>query len=383
VEKIAKYILKYNLINYILEKCIIMKPSIVLDIDETLIHTYIYQHSYVEYLNSLPDLEKNIYLDKNPELKNVVKHTNVFYDALCLICFKIDNYVYIVMMRPYLCEFIQKIDKYFDIYVYSLGTIDYIYKILNALSVILDKFPFKKIIANVDVNNRFFKKSVSHLDIGYSNILIIDDRSDVWRFDKHLLYKINPYKSAFDEIDDHLEDSFFTSSDIIDEIEQTKSLLAEMEHKSLPISLLAETKSLLAETISLLSETESVQQNQLDDFDNYIEKIDIKIDQLNKQTEIFEFDDYDYLESCRDFKSNKRIVGRFTILEDNLNTHIDINTIVKKKKLVRSTDIELLKLSNLIEKYFSIYPSNNFNIKKFKNLILNNDYFKPIYFINI
>ena len=44
------------------------------------------------------------------------------------------------------------------------------------------------------------------------------------------------------------------------------------------------------------------------------------------------------------------------------------------KKNIKSTDIELLKLVNLIENYYSLYPKDSFNIQKFKNLILKNDY---------
>lgn len=184
------------------------KPSIVLDIDETLVHSYIYRKETIDFINTLDVFEKKIVLEKNPVTKNVVNHGKKnFTDPLCLTNFILEDYIYIVMMRPFVIYFLMKIDKYFDIHVYSLGSIEYITKILDAFNLLLKKNLFKKVIANQNTGQRFYRKLIANLDIGFSNILIIDDRSDVWNFDTHLLYKIIPYTNTFDVFEYELDNN--------------------------------------------------------------------------------------------------------------------------------------------------------------------------------
>lgn len=153
-------------------KIIDTKPSIILDIDETLIKTKIYT------------------LDDSKDSIIKFNKTNTLY----LTEYIINNYLYIIIARPFLKQFMITMNKYFNIHIYSLGMDDYIKNILDAIINLIGINPFCNIMANTDIKNRFLNKKLIELNIGLSNVLIIDDRSDVWKFDKHNLYKIPAYK---------------------------------------------------------------------------------------------------------------------------------------------------------------------------------------------
>ena len=152
-------------------KIIDTKPSIILDVDETLIKTKIYT------------------LDDSKDSIIKFNKTNTLY----LTDYIINNYIYIIIARPFLKQFMITMNKYFNIHIYSLGMDDYIKNILDAIMDLIGINPFCNIMANTNIKNRFLNKKLIELNIGLSNVLIIDDRSDVWKFDKHNLYKIPAY----------------------------------------------------------------------------------------------------------------------------------------------------------------------------------------------
>ena len=100
------------------------------------------------------------------------------------------------MARPYLKKFIIEMHNHFNIHIYSLGMIDYIEKIIDAIIRLVGFNPFCHLIANYNYDNRIYNKKICKLYIGLSNLLIVDDRKDVWNFDKHYLYQIIPYTYA-------------------------------------------------------------------------------------------------------------------------------------------------------------------------------------------
>jgi hypothetical protein len=291
-------------------------------------------------------------------------------------------------MRPYVIEFIQTVNIYFDIHVYSLGTTYYVGKILDAFSMIIGKYPFKKVITNSDIGQRFYKKSIGYLDIGHSNILIIDDRSDVWDFDTHLLYKIIPYKNAFEKVkskvndnSNYLDDS--DDSDYADDTDDTYDTILGDSYKSLVLDdsnfetdtdseietdTNTETKTDTNTETKTDTNTETKTDTNLCEY-TYVEKSPLIDDNFMKKNNIIKSSTTnDQLQ----LRSNKKICGRFTIY--------DIVPLSSKKKMIKSTDIELFKLSKLIEKYFTLNPLDSFNVIKFKNMVLKNDYFEPINF---
>ena len=200
-------------------KIIENKPSLILDIDETLIKSNVYNLDYIEYIKSLNSTDKEIILNKFPQLKNIIEiNNNIVEDDLYLISYTINNSVYIVMARPYLKEFIINMNHYFNIHIYSLGMNEYINKIIEGITNLVGFDPFCHIIANVDINNRYRDKKLYKLSIGLSNVLIIDDRKDVWKFDRHNLYQILPYKSAYGFYYNISEEKMYYKSSIDDEL---------------------------------------------------------------------------------------------------------------------------------------------------------------------
>ena len=172
--------------------------NLVLDVDETLVHTIMFDDFYLDYLIRLPDNEKqNIIIDQ-PEIKNILEingHINT--DLLFLTHIHLDRFHYIVMMRPGLIEFLLSMNKYFNIYVYSLGTSEYINEIIRKIIDIIGYNIFHLIMANSVYGERFYKKFLINLNLSKAKTLIIDDRSDVWSHDKICLYQITAYNKPY------------------------------------------------------------------------------------------------------------------------------------------------------------------------------------------
>jgi hypothetical protein len=149
------------------------KPSLILDIDDTIIKSKIY------------------ILDDKTNIENIIKYNKRNY--LYLTYYLVEKYLYIIIGRPFLKQFLLIMYKYFNIHIYSLGMENYIEAIINGITNLVTLNPFCNVITNTNINNKFYNKKLINFDIGYSNVLIIDDRSDVWNFDKHNLFQINPY----------------------------------------------------------------------------------------------------------------------------------------------------------------------------------------------
>ena len=272
------------------------------------------------------------------------------------------------MMRPFLCTFIQTIDEFFNIYVYSLGSINYIDKILNAITFIIDKNPFKKIIANPINGQQFHKKNISNLDIGFSNILIIDDRSDVWNFDKHLLYKIIPYNSVFNHIYQidtytHTETNTNTNTNTNTKT-NTNTYKQKTSHR---INKFPMFNKIIFE--NSIYETDSENSLSTDTLSADSLSGDILYEESESETDSEETDST-YSSEPKTEPKTEPINSPKTEPKTDLINSPDIII----KKYIKSTDIELLKLVNLIKKYYSLYPKDSFNIFQFRNLILKNDY---------
>lgn len=168
------------------------KFNIILDIDETLIKTYIYGESLIDNAKKLISFEQNILFDIHRGLEYVVNNDILIDDPLYLMHYNIENIYYVIFIRPNLLEFIQYINLFFNIYIYSLGSYDYILRILNYLERKIGyKFYNSFITNNESMSLR--TKHTSKIFLSTYNTFIIDDRHDVWKYDKHILYNIKSY----------------------------------------------------------------------------------------------------------------------------------------------------------------------------------------------
>ena len=168
--------------------------NIILDIDETLIKTYIYDDSFIDNAKKLISFEQNILFDIYRGLEYIVNDETSIDDSLYLIHYNIKNIYYVIFIRPNLYEFIQYIDSFFNIHIYSLGSYDYILRILKCLE---GKIGYKFYNSFITNNNLMSlrTKHMSNIFLSTYNTLIIDDRYDVWKYDKHILYNIKSYNN--------------------------------------------------------------------------------------------------------------------------------------------------------------------------------------------
>ena len=176
------------------------KINIILDIDETLIKTYIYGSSLIDNIKKLISFEQNMLFNIYRGLEYIVNEDIIIDDPLYLMHYNIEDIYYVIFIRPNLFEFIQTIDLYFNIHIYSLGSHNYVLRILNCLEgKIGHKFYDRFMTNNNSMSLR--TKQISKISLSTYNTLIIDDRHDVWKYDKHILYNIKSYDNY--DIDDY------------------------------------------------------------------------------------------------------------------------------------------------------------------------------------
>jgi TFIIF-interacting CTD phosphatase-like protein len=161
------------------------KLNIVLDLDNTIIYTIIYNSSNILKI-------KLIELFKNDNL---------------LGKFIIDTKTYLVYMRPYLTFFLNTIKLYFNIYIYTNSQNIYCNNIINLLK---KKYPYleiKKIICRNDslsyikklslfcdnIDDLHFLNDIPIYTEFVKKTIIIDDDINIWKYDTDNLINIKPY----------------------------------------------------------------------------------------------------------------------------------------------------------------------------------------------
>ncbi|KAI5172728.1 RNA polymerase II subunit A C-terminal domain phosphatase [Nematocida sp. LUAm3] len=152
------------------------KMVLLLDLDQTVIHTSImknfsfYFPKLLEYPCSSQEEEKAI---------RDVQHITV------------DGFTYYVKLRDHLRWFLMEASKYFEMHIYTMGNRAYGHKIAEILDK--NKSIFGDRIVTRDDNLGCIEKDLSRLfPTNTRNVIVLDDRPDVWRFCKNLL-PIRPY----------------------------------------------------------------------------------------------------------------------------------------------------------------------------------------------
>lgn len=168
------------------------KFNIILDIDETLIKTYIYGESLIENVKKLVSFEQNLLFDMYKGLEYIINDETIIDDPLYLTKYYSNNIYYVIFIRPNLFEFIKYIYNFFIIDIYSLGSYDYVLRILDCLEDKIGYRFYDELITN-NSSMSLRKKNISEISLSTYNTLIIDDRHDVWKYDRHILYNIKSY----------------------------------------------------------------------------------------------------------------------------------------------------------------------------------------------
>ena len=180
--------------------------NIVLDLDNTIIYTKIFDSS--DYLD--------------------IKYTEIFESDGLIGKFTIEYKTYLLYIRPYFNYFLNTITMYFNIYIYTNSKKIYCDNVIKILKNKYMNFDIKKIIS-VDESKSLIKRlnficentddlhflsdTFEYIDFAKKTI-IIDDSIEVWHFDKKNVFMVTKYTKYL---------NFFEES--IDEIKPDDTLL--------------------------------------------------------------------------------------------------------------------------------------------------------------
>ncbi|KAI5189317.1 RNA polymerase II subunit A C-terminal domain phosphatase [Nematocida sp. AWRm77] len=150
---------------------------LLLDLDQTVIHTSTGKvfGAYYKKLCSLPGEGVS---EEEKALREVQE-------------ISVDGFEYYVKKRDGLDAFLKQASKYFEIHIYTMGNRQY----GNIIAEILDKDKsiFGARIVTRDDNLGCFEKDLSRIfPTNTKNVVILDDRPDVWGFSSNL-FPVRPY----------------------------------------------------------------------------------------------------------------------------------------------------------------------------------------------
>ena len=151
------------------------KLSLVVDLDQTIIHACVD--------NTVGEWQRD---PTNPNHKSVndIKSFQLQEDA--------NGFTYYIKQRPGLSEFLEEISKIYELHVYTMGTRAYALSVANIVDP--DKRYFGNRVISRDENGSLTAKSLQRLfPVSTDMVVIIDDRSDVWPYNRPNLIKVVPY----------------------------------------------------------------------------------------------------------------------------------------------------------------------------------------------
>jgi RNA polymerase II subunit A-like phosphatase len=102
---------------------------------------------------------------------------------------------YHIKLRPGTREFLERVDKDYEMHIYTMGTRNY----AHAIAAIIDpdQSYFKERILSRDESGSFVTKSIQRLfPCDQSMVVVVDDRGDVWNWSPNLI-KVFPCKWYF------------------------------------------------------------------------------------------------------------------------------------------------------------------------------------------
>jgi TFIIF-interacting CTD phosphatase-like protein len=148
------------------------KLRLVLDMDETLLHSVKTPIDGPQSLNSIP------------------------YDSQSWFSFSLSqNSAFTVFLRPQLGEFLTRVSKHYEIYIYTNGTDGYAKTIYHHLQRIFPSCNIQAIFTKSVHARTTGKKQLHKMLCKRSMSLIVDDRPDVWcDNDSENIIPISPFK---------------------------------------------------------------------------------------------------------------------------------------------------------------------------------------------
>ena len=187
------------------------KLRLVLDLDETLIHTIklskeeIFKEEKEEEMMDYEYFEETfveeVYETKQNEIHIQTQtfcsihqkiHEEEHHDV-----FQLGNSKYKVLLRPGVENFLSEISKNFELYVYTHGTTNYCQKVLNFLKKRMESLglPFNLQGIHSRKTQKRFQKNLKKMYCKRSISIIIDDNPDAWCLeDQNSILTVTPFK---------------------------------------------------------------------------------------------------------------------------------------------------------------------------------------------
>lgn len=129
-----------------------------------------------------------------PTLVVDLDHTIVFTSLVdprrASFSFTDDKLTYFVSLRPFLVDFLESVSRIFDLCVYTMGTRNYALEILNVID--REKKYFCDRVITRDENNNKLVKNLSRLGVDEKDVVILDDRVDIWGYEDNVVL-IKPF----------------------------------------------------------------------------------------------------------------------------------------------------------------------------------------------
>lgn len=145
------------------------------------------------------------------DLDQTIIHTTL-WKIECDFTFLIDSAVFYVKLRPHLDKFLDEVVKLFEIHIYTMGTREYAEGVCKLIDP--DGKYFGDRVVSRSENFNELKKSISRISCISRNVVILDDRADVWDYNKNLVL-IRPfwYRDRLDINDPSRPPLYLKSSD--------------------------------------------------------------------------------------------------------------------------------------------------------------------------
>ncbi|KAL0266089.1 UNVERIFIED_CONTAM: hypothetical protein PYX00_011805 [Menopon gallinae] len=129
-----------------------------------------------------------------PTLVVDLDHTIVFTSLVdprrASFSFADEKLTYFVSLRPFLTDFLDNVSRVFDLCVYTMGTRGYALKILSVVDQ--EKKYFCDRVITRDENNNKLVKKLSRLGVDEKDVVILDDRADIWGYEDNVVL-IKPF----------------------------------------------------------------------------------------------------------------------------------------------------------------------------------------------
>eukprot|EP01080_Neovahlkampfia_damariscottae_P005455 gene5455-9268_t len=180
------------------------KLRLVLDLDETLIHTKkVSKNEHIE--EDLMDIVEHIeesFVEEFYETQQQQIHfqSESFFsykEEIPHDTFQLGNTWYRVLLRPGVENFLSEVSKDFELYVYTHGTTEYCHKVLKFLKKRMDflGLPFNLQAIHSRKTQKRFKKNLKKMYCKRSISVIIDDNPNAWSLeDQNSILTVTPFK---------------------------------------------------------------------------------------------------------------------------------------------------------------------------------------------